>query len=101
MTESLKNIPDELQPPGSDIKDAPIPTVVDSTGFGELVVGNGDIAAVQMTALCLLDAPAVNKFLLGSNLRFSDRLTGTRIFPRENMSLPNGETYVAPKSEDE
>ena len=68
-------------------------------GFGELTIGAGSNWTIVITALCLLDDPQVNRFLLAQKLRLSDRITKTRVFPREGMALPNGEVYQEPKEE--
>jgi len=73
-----------------------IPIVKNYEGIGELVVGGGDATRTIVVALCLLDHPVVNQYLLDNKLKIQDRLTKTRIFPREGMSLPNGETFVPP-----
>ena len=54
---------------------------------------------IIVTALCLQNHPQVNKFLLAQKLRLVDRITKTKIFTREGMALPNGETYTEDKKE--
>lgn len=80
-----------------------IPTIQEFEGFGELTVGGsvsgGDTTRVVLTALAMLDHPTVNSYFLAQKLKMSDRMTKTIIFPREGMSLPNGETYSAPQVE--
>jgi hypothetical protein len=76
-------------------------TIVEFEGFGEITVGgtssNWYLIAV---ALCLQDNPLVNKFLLANKLSIVDRMTKTKIFPRDGMALPNGEVYEAPAKEE-
>jgi hypothetical protein len=93
MTE-LVNIPDELQPQDPEVTNEPAPVVLEFEGFGEIVAGHGNATHATVVAMCLLDNPNVNKFFLASNLKLTDRITKTKIFPREGMSLPNGETYT-------
>lgn len=80
-----------------------IPKVQEFEGFGELTVGgsvaSGDITRVLFTVIAMLDDPMVNSFLLANKLKMSDRITKTTIFPREGMSLPNGEVYSEQESE--
>ncbi len=67
------------------------------TNLGELTVGGtSDPMRVLIAALANLNEPLVNEVLLAFKVSFSDRLTGTRIFPREGMALPNGQVYSAP-----
>lgn len=73
-----------------------IPVVRNYEGVGELVVGSSDATRVLVTAICLLNHPAVNQFLLDNKLKLQDRLTKTKIFPRDGMSLPNGEVFKSP-----
>ncbi len=74
---------------------APPPVIVDLEGIGEVVGGqHGNATLTLVVAMCALNNPQVNKYFLASNLKVSDRLTGTKVFPREGMSLPVGETYV-------
>lgn len=72
-----------------------IPIVKSYSGFGELVTGGSDATRVILTAICMLNDPQVNQYLLDCKLRLSDRLTKTAIFPREGMSLPDGNVYVS------
>jgi hypothetical protein len=72
-----------------------IPVVKSYPSFGELVTGGSDVTRVMLTALCMLNDPQVNEYLLDCKLRLSDRLTKTAIFPREGMSLPAGNVYVS------
>lgn len=66
--------------------------------IGELMVGGSSADyKLYLTALCILDNPNVNNFFLHNKLKFKDRLTGTVIFPREGMVLPNGQTYAVPE----
>ena len=66
--------------------------------IGELVVGTGKSDfRFYLTALCVLNHPDVNNFLLKNKVKFTDRLTGTKIFPRDGMALPNGEVYQSPE----
>ena len=60
-------------------------------GIGELTVGGG--REVLWVALCMLNDPLVNQYLLDSLLRLEDRMTKTRVFPRVGMALPNGQFY--------
>lgn len=80
-----------------------IPRVKDFEGFGELTVGGsvaaGDVNRVLFTALAILNSPQVNSFLLANRVKLSDRITKTRIFPREGMALPDGEVFIEPKEE--
>ena len=95
MVDKLDNIPDEMQPPN------PLETLIIEKiePFGELVIGVGSNWHIMMTAMCALNDPNVNKFLLAQQLKMSDRITKTKIFPREGMALPNGETYKEPTQE--
>jgi hypothetical protein len=69
-------------------------------GFGELTVGgSGDNWRIVMISLVLLDNPRLNQFLLANKLKLSDRITKTKIFPRDGMSLPGGEVYQSPSEE--
>ena len=92
MVDKLENIPNEFQPP------SPVETlrIEDFEGVGELTIGVGSDKHILTTAIVLLNNPAVNKFLLAQKLSMSDRITKTKIFPREGMALPNGETYKEP-----
>ncbi len=92
MVDKLENIPDELQTP------SPLETVIIANiePIGELVMGVGSNWHIMMTAMCLHDDPNVNKFLLAQKLNMSDRITKTKIFPREGMALPDGEVYHEP-----
>jgi hypothetical protein len=66
--------------------------------IGELTVGGGSAnTQFLITALCILNHPDVNNFFLKNKLKFKDRLTGTQVFPREGMLLPNGEVYKSPE----
>ena len=58
-------------------------------GFGELVVGGGRLDRALLTAICMLDHPEVNQYLLDNAVKFEDRITKTKIFPREGMALPS------------
>ena len=69
-------------------------------GIGELVVGGSDLTRVIVTALCMVNNPTVNQYFLDGQLNLKDRITKTRIFPRDGMALPNGQTYVAPVVEE-
>ena len=69
------------------------PAVKNYPGFGELTIGTSDANKVIVTALCMLNDPKVNQYLLDNKLKMVDRITKTKIFPREGMSLPE-ETYV-------
>ena len=62
-------------------------------GIGELTVGVGNTLYILVTAICMFDDPKINYFLLAQKLKLSDRLTKTKIFPREGMALPDGEIY--------
>jgi hypothetical protein len=80
-----------------------IPTIQEFEGFGELTVGGtasgGDSTRLVFTALAMLNDPLINSYFLAQKLKLSDRMTKTRIFPREGMSLPNGETHSLPQVE--
>ena len=65
-------------------------------GIGEITIGVGSNWHIIAVALCLLDHPQVNKFLLAQQLKLEDRITKTKIFPREGMALPGGEIYTEP-----
>ena len=85
--------------PGVELaEDSPEETVNIETfdGFGELTIGVGSNWGIIITAICMLDNPTVNKFLLAQKLKLSDRITKSKIFPREGMTLPNGEVYKMP-----
>ena len=92
MIEKLENIPDELQSPSA------LETIAIETfeGIGEITIGVGSNWHILTVALCLLDNPQVNKFLLAQKLQLADRITKTQIFPREGMALPDGEVYHEP-----
>jgi hypothetical protein len=64
--------------------------------IGEITIGIGSNWHILTTALCLLNDPQVNKYLLAQKLKLADRMTKTKIFPREGMVLPDGQTYHAP-----
>lgn len=72
------------------------PVVKNYEGIGELVVGGGNATHVIVTALCLLNNPLINQYLLDNKLKLVDRLTKTKIFPREGMALPDGEVFTPP-----
>ncbi len=80
-----------------------IPTIQMFEGFGELTVGGsasgGDTNRVLFTALAMLNYPMVNSYFLAQKLKLSDRMTKTRIFPRDGMALLNGETFSEPQEE--
>lgn len=80
-----------------------IPSVQMFEGIGELTVGGtvaaGDATRVLFTALAVQNDPNVNAYLLANRLKLSDRLTKTKIFPRDGMALPGGEVYSAPQEE--
>jgi hypothetical protein len=63
-------------------------------GIGEITIGVGSNWYIIAISLCILNHPQVNKFLLAQQLNLSDRLTKTKIFPREGMALPDGEVYT-------
>ncbi len=92
MVDKLENIPDEMQ------SESPVEVlkVENFEGIGELTIGVGSNWHILTTALCLLNHPQVNKFLLAQQLKMSDRMTKTTIFPREGMALPPGEVYKEP-----
>ncbi len=96
MVDKLENIPDELQPP------SPLETLkIESfEGVGELTIGIGSDKHILTVAIVLLNDPQVNKFLLVQKLNLSDRITKTKIFPREGMALPDGEVYHEPLTAD-
>jgi len=66
------------------------PTIKEYSGFGELTIGTSDANKVIVTALCMLNDPLINQFFLDNKLKMVDRITKTRIFPREGMFLPDG-----------
>ncbi|MBD3260645.1 MAG: hypothetical protein GF334_03040 [Candidatus Altiarchaeales archaeon] len=80
-----------------------IPTVQYFEGIGELTVGgaaaSGDVNRILFTSLAVLNNPTVNAYLLANKLKLSDRITKTKIFPRDGMPLPNGEVYQEPQEE--
>lgn len=70
-------------------------------GVGELTVGGSSSNwYLIIVALCLLNDPQVNKFMLANKLKVSDRITKTKVFPRNGMALPNGEVYEEPEEEE-
>ena len=71
------------------------PTIKEYPDFGELTIGISDPTMISFTALCMLNDPQINQFLLDNKLRMSDRVTKTKIFPREGMALPEG-IYTEP-----
>jgi hypothetical protein len=70
-----------------------IPNIKHYAGFGDLVVGRSTDNKVIITALCMLNDPTVNQYLLDNGLKLADRITKTVVFPREGMALPEGQTY--------
>ena len=80
-----------------------IPTVQYFKGIGDLTVGGsasgGDATRMLFNALAMLNNPMVNSYLLAQKLKLSDRMTKTKIFPRDGMALPNGESYSEPQVE--
>jgi hypothetical protein len=78
-----------------------IPEIKEFEGVGELTVGGtvagGDANRVIFTALSIANDPAVNSYLLANKVKLTDRVTKTKIFPREGMALPNGEIYHLPE----
>ncbi len=88
---------------GRKADDDSIPTIQMFEGFGELTVGGsvsgGDSTRVVFTALAMLNDPMVNSYFLAQKLKLSDRMTKTRIFPRDGMALLNGETFSEPQEE--
>jgi hypothetical protein len=95
MSVKLENVPDSMQPP------SPLDTlrVEHFEGIGDLTIGVGSNWHIIAVALCLLNDPKINKFFLFQKLRLNDRITKTRIFPRDGMALPNGEVYTEPQTE--
>ena len=69
-------------------------------GVGEVIVGVGSNWHKLIFAFVLLDNPNVNQYFLAEQLKLSDRITKTKIFPREGMALPGGEVYAEPTTED-
>lgn len=70
-------------------------------GIGEITVGGASSNwYVVVVAICLQNDPQVNKFMLANKLKVVDRMTKTKIFPRDGMALPNGEVYEAPAEEE-
>ncbi len=88
---------------GRQTKEDNIPTIQEFEGFGELTVGGsaagGDSGRVLFIAVAMLNNPLVNSYFLAQKLKLSDRMTKTKIFPRDGMALPNGETYSEPQEE--
>lgn len=78
---------------GRGAKEDSIPVVQAYPGIGEIVTGGSDATRVILTAICMLNDPQVNQYLLDCKLRLTDRITKTIIFPREGMALPNGYVY--------
>lgn len=80
------------------------PTIQGFEGVGELAVGGlvagGDMNRLIFTALSLLNDPVVNSYLLANKVKMQDRVTNTRIFPRDGMPLPNGEVFSTPQEEE-
>lgn len=95
MSIRLENVPDRMQPtnPAEMVK------IEHFDGIGELTIGVGSSGHIMVTALCLFNNPEVNKFFLSQKLNLVDRITKTKIFPRNGMALPNGEVYQEPQSE--
>lgn len=89
MNLKLENVPDNLQNP------SPLDTlkIVNFEGIGDLTIGVGSNWHIIATALCLLNHPEINKFFLAQKLRLNDRITKTKVFPRNGMALPGGEVY--------
>jgi len=77
------------------------PVIKEYPGIGELVTGSNDPNKVLFTALCMLNDPTINQYLLDCRLRLADRITKTVIFPREGMSLPEGQVFSAPAENEE
>jgi hypothetical protein len=70
--------------------------------LGEITVGGVSAdTKFLVTALCILNNPDLNHFFLVNRVKFKDRLTGTQIFPRNGMALPNGEVYKSPEPSNE
>lgn len=88
---------------GRQAKEDTIPIIQMFEGIGELTVGGsaagGDSGRVLFIAVAMLNDPLVNSYFLAQKLKLSDRMTKTKIFPREGMALPNGETYSVPPVE--
>lgn len=66
------------------------PKIKNYPGFGEITLGTSSHERIIFTALCMLNNPQVNQYLLDHQLKLIDNLTKTRIFPREDMTLPDG-----------
>jgi hypothetical protein len=77
-----------------------VPIIKNYEGLGDLVVGRTADTRVVIIALCMLNNPLVNQYLLDNKLKLSDRITKTAVFPREGMALPNGEVYTVPAVEE-
>ena len=82
-------------------------TTQNLTNIGEVMVGGLSTADpvlqrmyVILLALINMNDPFANEALLAQKVKFSDRLTGTKIFPRPGMALPNGQTYTEPEVEE-
>jgi hypothetical protein len=95
MIDEVSSTPDQPQNPAEMVK------VEDFEGNGDLTVGVGSTLHILVTALCMFDDPRVNHFLLAQKLKLSDKMTQTKIFPREGMALPNGEVYNEPEKMEE
>ncbi len=74
--------------------------VVEFEGIGEITVGGttNQMFLVVM-GLCVQNNPQTNKFFLANKLNLVDRMTKTKIFPREGMALPDGGVYEEPEKE--
>ena len=86
----------ELQPENP----ADVAKIEHFENIGDITIGVGTNWHIIATALCVLNDPNVNKFLLANKLKITDRITKTKIFPREGMSLPNGQVYSEPSIEE-
>jgi len=70
-------------------------------GVGEITVGGASSNwYILVVAMCLMNEPQANKYMLANKLKVTDRITKTRIFPREGMALPDGEVYEDPTKEE-
>lgn len=77
------------------------------TNIGEVVVGGVSTPDpilqrmyVILLALINTNDPFVNEALLAQDVKFLDRFTKTKIFPRVGMALPNGQTYTETEVEE-
>jgi len=86
---------------GVSAREEVLPEIKHFDGVGELAVGGsvsgGDYSRMLFICDILRNDPVVNSYLLANKLKLTDRVTKTKIFPREGMALPEGETYTEPE----